>query len=57
MKLEFSMPIRVEEEDYKALKRLKEYTGISLVKLIHFAVPLLKKKYKFKEEENGEQNV
>lgn len=52
MKLEFSMPIRVEEEDYKALKRLKEYTGISLVKLIHFAVPLLKKKFRFKDEEN-----
>ena len=54
MKVENTKPIRIEDIDYEELRKLKNFTGIPIVKLIHFAIPLLKKKYKFKEEEKGE---
>ena len=54
LKLNESKPIRIDNLDKLEYEKLKEFTGIPIVKLIHFAIPLLKKKYKFKEEEKGE---
>lgn len=57
LRLNESKPIRIDGLDKAEYEKLKNFTGIPIVKLIHFAIPLLKKKYRFKEEEKGEQNV
>jgi cyclophilin family peptidyl-prolyl cis-trans isomerase len=43
----------VADADKAEYEKLKNFTGIPIVKLIHFAIPLLKKKYRYKEEEKG----
>ena len=57
LKLNDSKPIRIDNLDKLEYEKLKEFTGIPIVKLIHFAIPLLKKKYRFKEEEKGGKDV
>ena len=54
LKLNESKPIRIDGLDKAEYEKLKNFTGIPIVKLIHFAIPLLKKKYRFKEEDKGE---
>ena len=54
LRINESKPIRIDSLDKAEYEKLKNFTGIPIVKLIHFALPLLKKKYKFKEEEKGE---
>ena len=54
LRINESKPIRIDSLDKAEYEKLKNFTGIPIVKLIHFAIPLLKKKYKFKEEEKGE---
>lgn len=43
--------IRIKKEDYKGLKKIKERTGIPIVKLISFAIPLLRKEYRCDDSE------
>lgn len=43
---ENSTPVRILDEDNQALAEIKAYTGIPVCKLIHLAVPLLRRKYK-----------
>lgn len=50
MKLEHSMPIRIDKRDYDELRRIKDKTGVPIIRLIEFAIPLLKKKYRIREE-------
>ena len=57
LKLAESESVRIDKLDKAEYQKLKDFTGIPIVKLFHFALPLLKKKYKYKEEEKGEQNV
>ena len=38
-------PIRIHREDYERLKKISEITGIAIVRLIHFALPMLAEKY------------
>ena len=54
LKINESKPIRIDGLDKTEYEKLKNFTGIPIVKLIHFAIPLLKKKYRFKEEDKGE---
>lgn len=54
MKLENSKPIRIDEQDKVELDKIKAFTGIPVIKLVHFAIPLLKKKYRMKDGERGE---
>lgn len=42
--------VRITEKDYLDLKKIRELTGIPIVRLIHFAIPLLKNKYDISEE-------
>ena len=49
-----STPVRIFDEDNRALGEIKAYTGIPICKLIHFAVPLLRRKYGIKGEGKGE---
>lgn len=51
---ENSTPVRIFEEDNQALAEIKAYTGIPVCKLIHFAIPLLRRKYRIKSEDKGE---
>lgn len=51
-KVDCSLSTRVNNEDYFELKKIKEMTGIPIIKLIHFAIPLLKKKYRYVDEES-----
>lgn len=46
--------IRVRLDDYNELMAVHEKTQIPLVGLFHIAVPLLKKKYRIKDEDRGE---
>lgn len=46
--------IRVRLDDYNELMVVHEKTQIPLVGLFHIAVPLLKKKYRIKDEDRGE---
>ena len=55
LRLNESKTIRIDDLDKAEYEKLKNFTGIPIVKLIHFAIPLLKKKYKFKEEEKGDK--
>lgn len=41
--------IRIRKNEYDELKNLSEITHVSIVGLINFAIPLLKKKYRIKE--------
>lgn len=41
--------IRIRKEEYDELKNLSETTQVSIVGLVKFAIPLLKKKYRIKE--------
>ena len=50
MDITFSM--RINKKDYEEMKKLKEKTGIPIVRLISFAIPLLKKKYRYVDEES-----
>lgn len=49
-----STPVRILYEDNQALAEIKAYTGIPVCKLIHMAIPLLRRKYKIKSEDKGE---
>lgn len=42
--------IRIRVEDYNFLLGISEQTQIPIVGLIHLAIPMLKKKYKIKDE-------
>ena len=42
--------IRIRVEDYNSLLGISEQTQVSIVGLIHLAIPMLKKKYKIKDE-------
>lgn len=52
LKLESSKSIRIDELDKAEYEKLKAFTGIPIIKLIHFAIPLLKKKYRYVDEES-----
>lgn len=52
--IENSIPLRVDRVDRDALAEIKAYTGIPVCKLIHIAVPLLRRKYRIKSEDKGE---
>lgn len=52
--IENSTPLRIDKEDRDALTEIKTYTGIPVCKLIHIAVPLLRRKYRIKSEDKGE---
>lgn len=45
MRLENSKPTRIDKDVHEELKKIKEKTGVPIVKLIEFAIPLLKEKY------------
>lgn len=45
MKLENALSIKIDKGDYEELRRIKGATGVPIVKLVHFAVPMLKAKY------------
>lgn len=49
-----STPVRILYEDNQALAEIKAYTGIPVCKLIHMAIPLLRRKYRIKGEDKGE---
>lgn len=49
-----STPVRILYEDNQALAEIKAYTGIPVCKLIHMAIPLLRRKYRIKSEDKGE---
>lgn len=51
---ENSTPVRIFDEDNEALAEIKAYTGIPVCKLIHMAIPLLRRKYRIKGEDKGE---
>lgn len=46
--------IRVRVEDYDTLMEIHEKTQVPLVGLFHLAMPMLKKKYRIKDEPKGE---
>lgn len=54
MSFEGSKIIRINGEDYNELKKIKDKTGIPVVKLVEFAIPMLKRKYRIKDEPKGE---
>jgi hypothetical protein len=45
MKLENALSIKIDKVDYEELRRIKGMTGVPIVKLVHFAIPLLREKY------------
>lgn len=53
LKLENSKSIRIDELDKAEYEKLKAFTGIPIIKLIHFAIPLLKKKYRYVDEDSN----
>lgn len=49
--------IRVIDEDYLEYLKLKQVTGVPLCQLLHFAIPLLKKKYKITEQVRNDDKL
>lgn len=45
--------VRITTEDYNELLRVSNKTKVPLVSLIGFAVPMLKRKYRIKENVDG----
>lgn len=45
--------IRVKLEDYNDLMVISKKSGVSLINLINFATPMLKRKYRIKEVGDG----
>ena len=54
MKLENSTSVRIDVKDYEELKKIKDKTGVPIIKLIEFSIPMLKRKYRIKDEPKGE---
>ena len=48
--------IRVRVEDYDTLMQIHEKTQVPLVGLFHLAIPMIKRKYRIKDEPKGENN-
>ena len=46
--------VRIRIEDYNALLEIHEKSQVPLVGLFHLAIPMLKKKYRIKDELKGE---
>ena len=55
MILEKTKCVRIDEDDYEGLRKIKDATGIPIVKLVHFSVPLLKRKYRIKDVSDGDK--
>lgn len=54
LKVELSTSVRMDIEDRDALEEIKLITGVPICKLIHIAIPLLRRKYRIKSEDKGE---
>lgn len=50
MSFEESKLVRINGNDYEELKKIKDKTGVPIIKLIEFAIPMLKRKYRIKDE-------
>ena len=46
--------VRIRIEDYNTLLEIHEKSQVPLVGLFHLAIPMLKKKYRIKDEPKGE---
>ena len=54
LKIESSTSLRIDLIDRNDLEEIKAYTGVPICKLIHIAIPLLRRKYRIKSEDKGE---
>lgn len=46
--------VRIRVEDYNTLVQINEKSQVPIVGLIHIAIPMLKRKYRIKDEPKGE---
>lgn len=53
----FATSVRIYDEDYEELKKIKDKTKVPVVSLIHIAIPMLKKKYRIKEVVEKNESV